>query len=71
MGRLPYGRKPTELAAIQAAQDARRQGLTLRDTAVNLNDLGHRNGNGDPWTTGSLHRMLSRAAQAELEEATR
>ena len=62
MGRHHYGGTEAEQATIQEAITGRRRGMTLRDTAAVLNELGHRNQNGGLWNACAVDRLIRRAS---------
>ncbi len=72
-GRTPYGWRlaadgvglevaPREQRVIADAQQARSEGLSYREVALQLDRFGHRTREGRFFSVSSVHRLLQRAA---------
>lgn len=72
-GRAPYGWRladdgvrlevyPPEQAVIAEAHTARAEGMSYREVALRLDNLGHLTREGQPFSVSSVHRLVARAA---------
>lgn len=59
-GRKRYGTQPHEQLILSMAREGRELDLSLAKIAETLNDVGHRNSAGRPWTVSSVSRLLQR-----------